>query len=205
MRTAPIDDGFEHIFETWRLRHNAILWPSLDCSYLCFALPGPDNVANRFAEQRPGEWRGMRYRSARGIGFVLTDNGKALFASIIATDRDGTSELDRSTVGIARDDLRTGAPRAPVAQFPPGARQRAAVIRCLRLAVVPPRGLQRRFDQPQTVLSDKVWVVRSRPIRQIVDEMVLVYECSAHPQNMGVTKGIIHTRGPEPIKRDPRS
>jgi hypothetical protein len=143
----------------FKLRQNAILWPSLDGSYFGFALPGPDNVANRLAEKRPGEWRDVRYRSARGISFVLADDGKTLFASVIANDRHGTSELDRRIVGIDRDDLRTGAPRAPVAQLPPGARECAAVTRCLRLAVVPARGLQRGFDQPQTVLGDKVWVV----------------------------------------------
>jgi hypothetical protein len=139
MRAWPIDNEFDRIFETWRPRHNAILWPSRDCSYLGFALPGPDNVANRLAEKRPGEWRDVRYRSARGIGFVLADDGKTLFASDIANDRHGTSELDRGIVGIDRDDLRTGAQRAPVGQLPPGARQCAAVTRCLRRAVVPAR------------------------------------------------------------------
>ena len=91
MRTGPIDNEFDRIFETWRLRHNAILWPSLDCSYLGFALPGPDNVANRLAEKRPGEWRNVRYCSARGIGFVLADDGKTLFASVIANGRSGKS------------------------------------------------------------------------------------------------------------------
>jgi hypothetical protein len=60
--------------------------------------------------------------------------------------------------------------------------------------------LQRGFDKPQTVFGDKVWVLRSRPIRQILDKMIFVYKCSAHPRNMGVTKAIIHTRaGLEPF------
>jgi hypothetical protein len=50
--------------------------------------------------------------------------------------------------------------------------------------------LERGVDQPQTVLGDKVWVVRNRPIGQILDEMIFVYKCSAHRRNMGIPKGI---------------
>jgi hypothetical protein len=190
MRTAPIDNSFDRILEALRLRHNAVLSQSLDCSYLGFALPGPDDIANRLAEKRPGERRSVRYRSARRIGFVLADDAKALLASVITNDRHGISELDRGIVGIAGDKLRSGAPGAPVAEIPSGARQCAAVARRLGLAVVPARGLERGVDQPQTAPGDKVWVVRKRPIRQIVDEMILVYKCSAHRRNMGIPKDI---------------
>jgi hypothetical protein len=70
MRTGPIDNRFDRIFETLRLRHKAVLSQLLDCDYLGFALPGPDDVANRLAEKRPGQRRSVRYRSVRRIGFI---------------------------------------------------------------------------------------------------------------------------------------
>jgi hypothetical protein len=47
-------------------------------------------------------------------------------------------------------------------------------------------------------------VVRSRPIRQILDEMIFVYECSAHHRNMGIPKGISTPARPGTVQRGPR-
>jgi hypothetical protein len=54
MRTGPIDNSFDRICETSRLRHNVDLSQLRDCDYLGFAPPGPDNVANRLGDQRLG-------------------------------------------------------------------------------------------------------------------------------------------------------
>jgi hypothetical protein len=117
-----------------------------DCSYLGFALPGADDVPDSLAEKRPCERRDVRYRSDSRIGLVLSDNRKALLASVIPNDRHRTAELDASDAGIGRKQLRARAPGAPVAKIAPDAGQGSAVARSLRQAMAPARIIQRRFD-----------------------------------------------------------
>jgi hypothetical protein len=197
IRARPIDNRFGRIFETSRLRHNVDLSQLPDCDYLGFALPGPDDVANRLAEQRPGQRRRVRYRSVGRIGFVLADDAKALLVSVIANDRHGISELDRGIVGMVGDKLRSGAPGAPVAEIPSGVRECAAIARRLGRAILSARGLQRGVDQPQTIAGGKIWVVRNRPIRQILDEMIFVYNALLIVEIWGfprVSQGYFYTR-----------
>jgi hypothetical protein len=159
-----------------------------NCGYLGFVAPGPYDIPDSPPEKCPRERRGVRYRSGRGIGFILSDNPKGLLASVMANDRHSASELDRGNIGIRNNELCARAPRIPVTKIARGIRERLAVARRLRFAMAPPCRVQRRFDQFETARRDVVRMLGNGSIRQIVDETIFVYKGSAHARNMGIRR-----------------
>jgi hypothetical protein len=157
-----------------------------DCGYLGFVATGPYDIPDSPPEKRPRERRGVRYRSGRGIGFILSDDPKSLLASVTANDRHGASELDRGNIGIRDNELCAGAPRIPVTKIARGIGELLAVARRLRFAMAPPCRAQRRFDQFQAARRDVVWMIGNSSIRQIVYEPIFGYKGSAHARDMGV-------------------
>jgi hypothetical protein len=64
-----------------------------DCGYLGFVATGPYDIPDSPPEKSPRERGCVRYRSGRRIGFVLSDDPKGLFATVMANDRHSASEL----------------------------------------------------------------------------------------------------------------
>lgn len=164
-----------------------------NCGYLGFVATGPDHIPDSPPQKRPRERRGVRYRSGRGIGFILSDDPKGLLASVMANDRHSASELDRGNIGIRDDELCAGAPRIPVTKIARGIGERLAVARRLRFAMAASCRDQRRFDQFEAARRDVVRMLRNSSIRQIVDETIFVYKGSAHAPKDGYPPRIFHT------------
>jgi hypothetical protein len=159
-----------------------------NCGYLGFVATGPYDIPDSPPEKCPRERRGVRYRSGRGIGFILSDDPKGLLASVMANDRHSASELDRGNIGIGDDELCAGAPRIPVTKIARGNRERLAVAARLRFAMATPCRVPRRFDQFEAARRNVVRMLRNSSIRQIVDETIFVYKGSAHARNMGIRR-----------------
>jgi hypothetical protein len=83
-------------------------------------------------------------------------------------------------------NLRVSATGAPIAKISSRPRQRLAVAGRLGFAVLSARGLQRRLDQPQPMLGNQIGMLGDSPIRHLFDEPILIYERSAHVQDMVV-------------------
>ena len=60
--------------------------------------------------------------------------------------------------------------------------------RSLRFAIGAARGVERQINQRQSLFGHVIGVPGDGPIRHIVNESVLIYECSAHPPNIGVRR-----------------
>jgi hypothetical protein len=188
MRTRPIDIRLDRILETSRPRHNAVLSRSLDCNYLGFALPGSDNVANVLPSSALASGE-----ACDTVPFAGSASSSPTMPKLCSrpSSRTIVTVFPNWTAALS-GSMETSC--AVARRAPSGACECAAVARRLGRAVVPARGLQRGVDQHQTVAGDKIWVLRNRPIRQILDEMIFVYKCSAHRRNMGISQGGFYTR-----------
>jgi hypothetical protein len=149
---------------------------------------GANGVADRFSDQSPRQRRDVRDGPFGGIRLILADKPEGLLAPVIPYDGDGIPELNGTGARCGGNDLGAGAACAPIPQVSSGARQRRTVTRSLRFAIGAARGVERQINQRQSLFGHVIGVPGDGPIRHIVNESVLIYECSAHPPNIGVRR-----------------
>ena len=130
----------------------------------------------------------MRNGSVPRISFIFSDDPKCLLPAIITYDRDNASELDGIGPSCCVHDIRGGAAGVPIAQFPSSFGQSFSIALRLGRTIFPSRSLQGCLDQFQPPLCDQVGLVGNRSVGKLLDEAILVNECSAHTTVYGYSR-----------------
>jgi hypothetical protein len=124
------------------------------------------------------------------ISLVLSDDAEGLPPAIVAHERDGAAELHDGGSRIGHDQLRADSPRVPVANVSCRLGESFPIAAGLSLPIRALRGGKRGVELRQTGLSDIVRARRDRPVWEVTDQAVFVYERSAHPKQIGTLQRI---------------